>query len=98
MDIILSDKFLGRVEEFSDYISLDDIPTAIRWAREIVERCDQLKDHPQSGRNVPEFNRTEIRELIYGNYRIIYEVKKDQVVVLTLWHASQKMPDEPGRI
>jgi plasmid stabilization system protein ParE len=95
MEIILTDRFLGRVEEFSDYIALDDITTAIKWAREIFDRCEQLRSHPESGRIVPEFGRPEIRELIHGNYRLIYEVKTKQIDMLTIWHTSQELPDKP---
>lgn len=95
MEIILTDRFLGRVEEFSDYIALDDIPTAMKWAQEVFDRCEQLRSHPESGRIVPEFGRPEIRELIHGNYRLIYEVKTKQIDMLTIWHTSQESPDKP---
>ncbi|MDZ7690418.1 MAG: type II toxin-antitoxin system RelE/ParE family toxin [Balneolaceae bacterium] len=86
---------MGRVEEFSDYIALDDIPTAMKWAQEVFDRCEQLRSHPESGRIVPEFGRPEIRELIHGNYRLIYEVKTKQIDMLTIWHTSQELPDKP---
>lgn len=95
MEVILTDRFLGRVEEFSDYIALDHIPTAIKWAREVLDRCDQLQSHPKSGRIVPEFGRPEIRELIHGNYRLIYEIKTKQIDMLTIWHTSEALPDKP---
>lgn len=95
MEIIFTDQFLGRVEKYSDYIALDDIPTALKWAREIFDRCDQLRSHPESGRIVPEFGRSEIRVLIHGNYRLIYEIKSKQIDVLTIWHTSQELPDRP---
>lgn len=95
MEIILTGRFLERVEEYSDYIALDDIPTAIMWAREVFDRCEQLRSHPKSGRIVPEFGRPEVRELIHGNYRLIYEVKTKQIDMLTIWHTSQELPDKP---
>ncbi|NGP89371.1 type II toxin-antitoxin system RelE/ParE family toxin [Fodinibius halophilus] len=95
MEIILTDRFLGRIEEFSDYIALNDIPTAVNWANEIFDQCEQLRSHPESGRIVPEFGQPEIRELIHGNYRLIYEVKTNQVDMLTIWHTSQELPDKP---
>jgi plasmid stabilization system protein ParE len=96
MEIIFTDRFLGRVEEFSDYISLDDTPTAIKWAQEVFDRCEQLRSHPESGRIVPEIGRPEIRDLLHGNYRLIYEVKSKQIDMLTIWHTSQELPDKPA--
>lgn len=95
MEVIFTDRFLDRVEEFSDHIALDNIPKAVTWAEEIFDRCRQLQTNPNSGRMVPEFKRPEIRELIHGNYRLIHEVKPSQVDMLTIWHTSQQLPDEP---
>ncbi|HBX64908.1 MAG TPA: plasmid stabilization protein, partial [Balneolaceae bacterium] len=71
---------------------LDHIPTAIQWAEGIFEYCEQLRTQPDSGRMVPEFNRPEIKELIHGNYRLVYELKPNRVDMLTIWHTSQVLP------
>jgi plasmid stabilization system protein ParE len=45
---------------------------------------------PETGRIVPELENNEIRELIEGNYRIVYRVKaKDYVEILTVHHSSR---------
>lgn len=56
MEVIFTDRFLTRVEECTDYIALDDIPTAIKWAEGVFKHCEQLSAQPESGRAVPEFN------------------------------------------
>jgi len=94
MEVILTDRFLRRVENYSDYFALDDIPTAVKWAREVIKRCEQLQSYPQSGRIVPEFSRPEIQELIHGNYRLIYEIKTDRIDMLTIWNTSQPLPKQ----
>lgn len=95
MEIILTDRFLTLVEECTDYIALDHKPTAIKWAENIFEHCEQLKKQPASGRVVPEFNRPETRELIHGNYRLVYELKTNRIEMLTIWHNSQILPKKP---
>ena len=45
---------------------------------------------PKLGRIVPEKNDDTIRELIEGNYRIIYEVKRDDSVEILVVHHSSK--------
>lgn len=94
MEIIFTERFLRRVEEYSDYIALDDIPTAINWTEGVLDKCERLREHPESGRIVPEFNRSEIREIIHGNYRLVYEIKTDRIDILTIWHTSQMPPRE----
>jgi toxin ParE1/3/4 len=86
MAVIFTDRFLDRVEECTDYIALDHVPTAIKWAHGVFEQCQKLSDQPQSGRIVPEFRRPEIREVIHGNYRLVYELKTNQIDMLTIWH------------
>jgi len=98
MEVILTDHFLARVEENTDRIALDHVPMALIWAEGVFEYCEQLRVHPESGRMVPEFGRPEIRELIHGNYRLVYELKVNQIDMLTIWHTSQILPDDPYEV
>lgn len=98
MEVILTDYFLVRVEECTDRIALDQVPTALTWAEGVFEHCEQLRAHPNSGRIVPEFGRPEIRELIHGNYRLVYELKVNQIDMLTIWHTSQMLSDNPYQV
>ena len=41
------------------------------------------------GRAVPEFNDEVIREVIVGNYRVIYRVRADAVEILTVFHGAR---------
>jgi len=99
MEIIFTDRFLDRVEEYTDYIALDHVPTAIKWARDVFEKCQKLSGQPESGRIVPEFRRPEIREIIHGNYRLVYELKTNQIDMLTIWHTRSRIsgPDDPQK-
>ena len=55
-------------------------------------RPDILKTFPQAGRTVPEKNDENVRELIEGNYRIIYEVvSADQISILTVYHSARDL-------
>lgn len=98
MEVIFTDHFLQRVEECIDYIALDHIPTAVKWAEGVLDHCQKLSKMPGSGRIVPEFGRPEIRELIHGNYRLVYELKTSQIDMLTIWHTRSRvtgLPDDP---
>lgn len=95
MEVIFTDRFLTRIEECSDYIARDHIPTVIKWALGVFKYCEQLSDQPESGRIVPEFNRPEIRELIHENYRLVYEIRSNRIELLTIWHIRQSLPQRP---
>ncbi len=45
-----------------------------------------------SGRIVPELNVEQIREVIEGQYRIIYYIKPDQIDVLAVIHGVRQTP------
>lgn len=92
MEVVFTDRFLSRVEECTDYIAIDNIPAAIKWAEGVFDYCSI---QPESGRVVPEFRRPEIRELIHGNYRLVYELKTNQIDMLTIWHTRQVLPNDP---
>ena len=47
-----------------------------------------LRHTPNIGAVVPELNRENVRELVRGNYRIIYEVGGTAVSVLAVHHAA----------
>ena len=58
----------------------------------LLRRSEQLEDFPFSGRDVPEYEVPDVREVIEGPYRIIYRVKTDQIDVLTVVHSAQLLP------
>lgn len=92
MKIIWSPLSLDRTAEIAGYISLDNRPAAENWVENIFDKVDILKSSPKVGRIVPEIEREEIRELIYGNYRIIYLVEKARISILTVRHGKQILP------
>jgi plasmid stabilization system protein ParE len=58
-----------------------------------------LDRHPRLGRRVPDVDRDDIRQVLYGMYRIVYRIDPKRVVVLTvrhgrrLWAPSEVDPD-----
>lgn len=42
-------------------------------------------------RIVPEFNRQDLREVIFGNYRIVYLVKDGDVFILRVVHGARDL-------
>lgn len=48
---------------------------------------------PRSGRIVPEFENPELREVIYGNYRIVYRVigSNEDIEILAVVHGARDM-------
>jgi toxin ParE1/3/4 len=59
-----------------------------RFLREIVEHVEHLADFPESGRVVPEFGLTQLREIIHPPFRIVYRVDDERVRVVRIWRAN----------
>lgn len=76
------------------YIAADNPAAAKRWIDRLRERARNALALPLAGRQVPEFSRDDIRELIEGNYRIVYQVLEDCLVVLTVFEGHRLFPAE----
>jgi len=80
------------LKTIAEYIKLDSIRYAKLQVIKIKTRTHILKSHPQAGRVVPEIESEEIRELIEGNYRIIYKVvSNNNVDILTIHHSARDL-------
>lgn len=94
MKIIWSPLALDRASEIAGYISIDNPTAAQKWVDNIFKQVNLLTDSPKIGRIVPEIDRKEIRELIFGNYRIIYRLEKTNISILTIRHCKQILPTD----
>jgi toxin ParE1/3/4 len=88
MQVVWTDPALERVDEIALNIARDNPDAATRWAVELFDAVGQLVDFPESGRVVPEVGAREVRELIFGAYRVFYRVGS-RVEVLSVRHGSQ---------
>jgi len=52
-----------------------------------------LRTFPLSGQVVAELGRKEIREVLQGNYRLIYRVSDQRVDILTVFHGARLLTD-----
>lgn len=74
------------------YIASDSSHYAKEHIRNLKSQTLILKQFPESGRIVPEFDDENIREIIFKNYRIVYLIKDSTtVVVITVFHGSRMM-------
>ena len=90
--IVWTDLSVSELKNIYDYISID----SKRYAKNQVERIKSktliIKTMPEIGRIVPELESSEIRELIEGNYRIVYRIKtRDYIEIITVHHTSRNL-------
>ena len=94
MNIQWSPFAIDKVTNIALYIAEYKPIAADKWVLSIFDAVEGLSSFPNLGRIVPEFNRDEIRELLHGNYRIIYQVSSSVIEILTVRHGSQILPDD----
>lgn len=61
-------------------------------AERLVNATDRLEVFPRSGRMVPEVGREDLRELIVGDYRIVYRLESGAAVLLMVFRGSRLFP------
>jgi addiction module RelE/StbE family toxin len=61
-------------------------------AERLYEATSQIELFPYSGRMVPELNREDLRELIVGDYHVVYRVDGEVALLLTIYRSSRLFP------
>jgi len=92
--IIWTNLALDDLRAIYDYVAQDSPKYADRLMDRIIERVGVLEQHPKIGRKVPEFDNELIRELIEGNYRIIYRINSEIEIGITRVHHAARLLKE----
>ncbi len=70
------------------FIARDSTQYARLFVIDIFQAVDRIAAFPQSGRIVPELNDPVVREVILGNYRLVYRLKDVSLDLLTIYHGA----------
>lgn len=89
--LVFTGPALDDLAAIAAFIGRDSAKYASLFLYKVFERADVLKDHPQIGRIVPETDDETIRELIEGNYRIIYKIRTNKRIEILTVHYSAKL-------
>lgn len=83
---------IDRVVEIGEWIASERSSAAVRIVDGLFDAAERLKEFPLSGRPVPEFGeRTDLREIFFEQYRIVYKASATHVDILTVRHTLQVM-------
>ncbi len=85
-----TEQSIDDLNNIAEYIAKDSIKYSAIQIQRIRERVKLLLTQPFLGRIVPEYDDKHVRELIMGNYRIIYRIVSAQRIdILTIHHSSK---------
>jgi toxin ParE1/3/4 len=88
IEIVSSALARARLREIHAYVADDKPEAAARLATRIVAVVEALRNHPHLGRAGAD---PETRELVIGGtpYIVLYRVRRNRVVISTIWHGAQ---------
>lgn len=90
--IKFTEQALKDLDDIAEYISLDSHYYASLQIQKLLFRIERLERFPNIGRVVPELNLKSVREIIEGNYRIIYKkVNKKETHIITIHHSGRSL-------
>lgn len=89
MRVIWSPHAVERVAEIAAFIAADRPDAARRWVEELFDAANSLAAFPEQGRNVPELHQFDYRELLFGQYRVIYRLERTKVNIITVRHGRR---------
>tara|TARA_B100000745_G_scaffold297133_1_gene243585 strand:+ start:411 stop:695 length:285 start_codon:yes stop_codon:yes gene_type:complete len=87
--IIWAPTALNDIEAIAKFIERDSPEQASLFVTRVIEMTDRLQDFPESGRIIPEINKKNCREIVYGAYRIMYLIIKKEVWITGVVHGAR---------
>ncbi|WP_019989476.1 type II toxin-antitoxin system mRNA interferase toxin, RelE/StbE family [Rudanella lutea] len=91
--VIWTEQAYNDLHAIYEFISAESERYATLLTDKLFSRTQSLISFPEMGRMVPEIGKPTVRELIEGNYRIIYEIiSEDIILIQTVWHSARPLP------
>ncbi|KGP76756.1 plasmid stabilization protein [Desulfosporosinus sp. Tol-M] len=91
MRIEWSESAVLDLEGIKEFIERDSEYYAIEFTGRIIEMVEKLSNFSNLGRKVPEVEDEKIREIVFYNYRLIYKLSDESILVLAIIHAARDL-------
>ena len=86
INLVWSIEAIEDIESIATYISRDSPRYAAAVVKDLLDGMALVSAQPRIGRKVPELNLDSVRERIIHNYRAIYEIQTNRLLVLAVVH------------
>lgn len=87
--VVWAESATNALDEVIEYIAQDSQSEAIDVLEEALRAGASLATFSERGRIVPELNDPAVRELFVYNYRLLYDVGDDRVLVVAFLHGAR---------
>lgn len=81
-----------EIDDIFTYIAADSPANAVRWLDRLLDEIHKLERYPRRCPLAPEdvYFDPEIRQFIYGRYRVIFTIDGKTVRVLHVRHSARR--------
>ena len=93
MKILFKESFLKRLEKQLAYISLDSPKRARKFKNELLNCIKEIPQNPYKYRQSIYFDQTEIRDLIFKGYTVVFRINGHQIEVFGLLKYQKRPTD-----
>ena len=77
------------LEDIYEHIASDSPTAALKVVTGIYEKIQRLRTHPHLGQRYEPIDDREVREILYGHYRIAYLLKSpERIEILGIFHGA----------
>ena len=94
--LIWTNQALNDFDALLEYIALNAPVAARRFGEQLIAKVELLQSAPLLGSFIAEDESLTYREILQGNYRLIYRVSEDVVYLMTIHHAARLL--DPRKI
>lgn len=90
VEVIWSTRSIKDIDQTAEFISKNSYAYAVSFVERIFKLENVIKSNPYIGRIVPEFNKKNLREIITGNYRVVYQTTNfPRIEILSVHHGAR---------
>ncbi|MEK6805211.1 MAG: type II toxin-antitoxin system RelE/ParE family toxin [Pseudomonadota bacterium] len=95
--VIWSQESLDDADAIAAYIHRNSPFYAQHVVEELFSLADSIAEQPKIGRVVPELKNENVRERFIYSYRLIYELREDQIEILAVIHGRRLLESIENR-
>ena len=84
---------LEQLRDIHSFVARSSPQYASKVVDRLTRRSQQIASFPHSGRVVPDVNDVNIREIMEGQYRIIYHLLEGDIDIIAVVHGARRWPE-----
>lgn len=92
-----SPEAIEDLESIAEFIERDSRNYASAVVNKVITSTKNIAVFPMMGRVTPEISDEKIRECFIYSYRLIYQVKSEEILILAVIHGKRLLESISGR-